>query len=304
MIFHENDGTFIKPNANADRHYTAGQGITVGWRHQDSDPIANALGIEAESTAVGLTFVQQIFTPTDFDAPFPPDNDRPHAGYLYLGGFWQRQEQNHFDHFEIDLGVVGPSSWAEGAQEWIHDIRGLRDPDWRTQLGDELAVNFSYRRKWRTTAWLKDSWAVQAIPEIGVDVGNVYRRAHAGLVLRGGFNIPDDFGPAELIDPGALTGRGLDGTSKCSFYVFAKATGRYVEWNTFIEGSNTRNPSRSVSLEPWLGELSAGIALDFRPYDGCTVGLTYSQRYYTREFEEQTTDDSIGAVAIRLRFDL
>ena len=309
-LFFENDGTFTRPNHNSDRHYTSGQGFAIARHQNGGDAIADALGLSADGTAVGLTLVQQIFTPDNIGPALPAANDRPYAGYLYLGGYWQREKDGVFDHVELDLGVVGPSSLAEPAQEWIHDVFDEPDPNWTTQLGDEFAYNLTLRRKWRMMLWGEAGfepgaefapgvWGLQLIPEVGLDVGNVYRRVNAGGTLRFGFNLPDDFGPARLTDPGSATGQPVPGLST---YAFVKGIGRYVEWNTFIEGSNERNPSRSVSLEPWVGEIGGGFAVDWRR-GNWTFSATYQQLYFSREFEEQTTDDGLGAIALRALYE-
>ncbi len=305
-LFFENDGTFTRPNHGSDRHYTSGQGFAIARHQNGGDAIADGLGISADGTAVGITLVQQIFTPDNIGPAIPDPNDRPYAGYLYLGGYWQREQNNVFDHVELDLGVVGPSSQAEAAQEWIHDVFDEPDPNWTTQLGDEFAYNLALRRKWRVDLWNSGVaneqsvfrphvWQLQAIPEVGLDVGNVYRRAHTGATLRFGFNLPDDYGAGRLVDPASATGRPVQGLST---YVFGRAIGRYVEWNTFIEGSNQRNPSLSVSLEPWQGEAGGGFAVDWRR-GNWTFNATYQQIFLSREFEQQTTDDGIGSIALR-----
>ncbi|MEM1109844.1 MAG: lipid A deacylase LpxR family protein [Planctomycetota bacterium] len=309
-VFFENDGTFADVIDKTDRHYTSGQGFAVAWHENAGDSIARAFDLPADGTALGLTLVQQIFTPEEINAPVLDPDDRPFAGYLYLGGFWQREYQNVFDHVEIDLGVVGPSSLAEQAQEWIHDVIDDIDPDWVDQLGDEFAYNLTLRRKWRIALWGEtvegdpgvfepQTWGLQLIPEVGVDVGNVYRRVNAGATLRYGFNLPDDFGPARLIDPGSATGKPVQGLSA---YVFGRGLGRYVEWNTFIEGSNERNPSEAVSLEPFHGEIGGGFAVDWRrgPW---TFNATYQLLRLSDEFEEQDVSNGFGSFALRARCD-
>lgn len=309
-LFFENDGTFTRPNHNSDRHYTSGQGFAIARHQNGGDGIADALSLDADGTAFGLTLVQQIYTPDNISVSVPDPDDRPYVGYLYLGTYWQRQHENVFDHVELDLGVVGPSSLAEQTQEWIHDLFAEVDPNWNTQLGDEFAYNLTLRRKWRFMLWEEgeaspgggyqpEVWGLQLIPEVGLDVGNVHRRINAGGTLRFGFNLPDDFGPARLIDPGSATGQSVQGLST---YAFVRGIGRYVEWNTFIEGSNERNPSRSVSLEPWVGEIGGGFAVDWR-HGNWTFGAAYQQTYFSREFEEQVTDDGLGSIALRVLYE-
>lgn len=309
-LYFENDGSFVGPRSNSDRHYTSGQGLSVAWHENGGNDIADALNLPSDGTAVGLTLVQQIFTPDGIgDVVLDPD-DRPYAGFLFLGGFWQREYQDVFDHVQLDIGVVGPSSLGEQAQEWIHDLIDDTDPNWIDQLGDEFAFNLTLRRKWRLDLWEQavagesssfspQTWGLQLIPEVGVDVGNVYRRANAGGTLRFGFNLPDDFGPPRLMDPGSATGGPVEGLST---YVFARGLGRYVEWNTFIEGSNERDPSQSVSLQPWVGEIGGGFAVDWRR-GNWSLSAAYQQTYLSQEFEEQTTDDSFGSIALRARYE-
>ncbi len=302
-LFYENDGTFLKPNHYTDRHYTSGQGFAVMWHDPAGDRLARALNLDADGTALGLTVVQQMFTPNNIDNPVPDPNDRPYAGYLYVGGFWQRHRGNVFDHVELDLGVVGPSSLAEPLQEWVHDVTDSPDPNWDGQLGDELAVNLAYRRKWRLdlgpamsdAGTMPEDFRWQLIPEVGLDVGTVYRRAHVGATLRGGINLPDDFGPGRLTDAGSATGRPLRGFSA---YGFAQAIGRYNEWNTFIEGSYSRNPSPSVSLVPFTAELSLGFAIEWRR-GNWVFQTAYRQTLLTDEFKEQIPTNTIASVALR-----
>lgn len=313
-VFYENDGRLMRSFAESDRHYTSGQGFAIAWHEHAGNGIADALNLDADGTALGLTLVQQMYTPDNIQASVADPDDRPYAGYLYLGGYWQRQQNDTnqsgvdvFDHVELNLGVVGPSSASDFNQEWVHDLFDQPDPNWDSQLGDEFVYNLTLRRKWRIDLFSAstgfepepDRWVWQFIPEVGLQVGNVYRRVHAGGTLRYGFNLPDDFGPARLIDPGSATGRPVQGLST---YVFGKVIGRYSAWNTFIEGSNRRNPSRSVSLEPFSGEFAAGFGVDWRK-NNWVFNATYQQFIFTREFEEQTTTDGLGTIALRVLYE-
>lgn len=295
--YFENDGTFVRPGGT-DRHYTSGQALSWVWHETGGDGIAEWLGVPADGTALGLVLGQQIFTPTDIKSGVADPNDRPFTGYLYLGTFWQREYEDVLDHVEIDLGITGENSLAENAQEWIHEITGDDDPDWSQQLDSEVAFNLTYRRKWRHDlgqSTLFDTpvdW--QLIPRFELDVGTVRRRVGVGADLRVGV-LPDDFGAGRFVDPAAATGAPVQGVSH---YAFVRAVGRYVEWNTFIEGSNYRDPSAAVSLEPFVGELAGGFAVEWRR-DHWVFNATYVQTLFTREFEEQDNADGLGSIALR-----
>lgn len=302
-FYFENDGTFARPNDNTDRHYTSGQGASVAWRGGGRG-IADALGLSTQNrTATGLVLAQQIFTPDNISLP-REDDDRPYAGYLFLGGFWQRQDNNLLDHVQIDVGVVGPSSLAEQTQEVVHDVFGAEDPDWSGQLGDELQVNLTLRRKWRvdlgesTAGGFPVKW--QLIPRLETDLGTTYRRAAAGGVLRVGYQLVDDFGPGGLTDLASETSDDFANIqSGVSVFVFGEAVVRYVEWNTFLDGSNSRDPSLSVSSQPWVGEFGGGFGVEWKR-GRVHSRLGYTQTYSTREFETQNGGNTVGSIALRI----
>lgn len=302
-FYFENDGTFLRPNDHTDRHYTSGQGASVAWRGAGRG-IADGLGLPAENrTALGLVVAQQMFTPDNVDEP-PRPGDRPYGGYLYLGGFWQREHREVFDHVQLDLGVVGPSSLAEQTQEAVHAFSYADDPDWSRQLRDEVQVNLTLRRKWRldlgetTLAGRPIGW--QLIPRAELDVGTTYRRVGAGALVRAGYRLPDDFGPGRLVDLASETSDGYaERKSGLSTYVFGQAVARYVEWNTFLDGSYGRNPSPAVSKEPWVGEFSGGFAVEWKRHR-MHARLAYMQTYSTPTFELQGRGNTVGSLALRV----
>lgn len=302
-FYFENDGTFVRPNDNTDRHYTSGQGFSVAWRGAGRG-IADRLGLPAsDRTAMGVLFAQQLFTPDNIAQPREAD-DRPFAGYLYVGGFWQRQRNDVFDHVQVDVGVVGPSSLGEQVQELVHEFTDADDPDWDGQLGDEFQFNLTLRRKWRfdlgqtSLAGRQIDW--QLIPRAELDVGTTYRRAAVGGLVRVGYRMPDDFGPGRLLDLASETSDFLaDRDTGLSTYVFGQAVGRYVEWNTFLDGSNSRDPSLSVSREPFVSELSAGFAVEWKRH-GVHTRVAYLQTVSSREFETQDGGNTVGSIAARV----
>jgi hypothetical protein len=312
-IFFENDGTFVRPNYNSDRHYTSGQGFHIAGPF---DPIIETELIRRPYSrdAIGFVFVQQIYAPENVTDPNPPRDDRPYAGFLYGGFFYQRQNYNlngidTLDHVQLDLGVIGPSSLAEQAQSEVHRLTGDADPQgWDTQLGDELQVQLNLRRQWRIDllgqsfddsqldpegAWLTD-FGVQLIPEVSVDVGTALRRTNAGAYFRLGTNLPDDFGPTRMTAPGSAAGLPVRGLST---YLFAGAVGRYVEWDTLLDGSYARDPSRSVEREPWQAEGTVGAAIEFSNA-AWNFKLTYSQTWLTHAFKKQALNDGYGSIGV------
>ena len=300
----ENDTDHAKPNNPSDEHYTFGGGFSLAhhpdwaWDLAQWMPFADGFG-EPDAVAVGYIVAQQIFTPENISLENPPRDDRPYAGYLFAGAFFQRARQISprlatMDHFQIDAGVIGPSSLAEDAQTSVHEAFGGTDPrGWDTQLPDEFAIQAFIRKKWRFDLDEPGAFDVQIIPQLGAAVGLVYRHLEASATLRTGWNVPNDFGPGRLEDVAAATGgprRGL------GFYVFARAGGRLVEHNVFLEGSNYHD-SRGVDEEPLVGELEGGLRLTWRG-DQWGIEAGYSQTHQTESFGRQDGGDSFGAYTL------
>jgi hypothetical protein len=304
-FFFENDGSFVKPNDNSDRHYTSGQGFHVGWPVAADDKLFSEEDDPAKEAA-GITLVQQIFTPENISIRPPDPTDRPYAGYLYSSFYYQIEKPHTpsistLDHIELQVGVVGESSGAEGMQKYIHDIFDeVRPEGWDSQLKDELAVQLNLRRHWRielldpqAESVARSGIELDLLPEVTLDVGTVHRRVGGGALLRLGANLPDDFGPGRLTRPAASTGEDLNGLSQ---YIFIGLRGSYNEWNTFLDGNYSENPSPSVDREPWVAEATYGAAIAWQT-GSWRFGFTYSQTLLTDRFENQSTDNGYGTIA-------
>lgn len=303
-LYWENDSTHAKPNNPTDEHYTFGGGFSVAhqpdwaWDVAEWMPFADAFG-RPDQVAVGYIAAIQIFTPEDIHLEDPPTNDRPYAGYLFGGAFFQRAKQLSpriatLDHFQLDIGVIGPSSLAEDAQTWVHEQSGATEPEgWQTQHPDEFAIQAFIRKKWRIDLDEPGEFDVQLIPQVGGALGLVYRHLEASATLRTGWNVPTDFGPGRLEDVAAATGGPRQGFG---FYVFGRAGGKFVDHNVFIEGSNYHD-SRGVDEEPLVGEFEGGLRFTWRG-DRWGLEAGYSQTHMTEAFETQDGGDSYGAYTL------
>ena len=310
-VISENDSPYYKWNSS-DRYYT--NGLAVSFAHQPRwaedlapyVPFAEQFG--PARTAAGYVAGQLIFTPDDITAEVPDPADRPYAGYLFGGVYWQRQSTGDavptLDHIQLDLGVVGPSSFAEGAQRNIHNVFGGDEPNgWDAQLRDEPTAQLTVRKKWRLDVLTPEpdadglaSFGVQIIPDAGVTVGNVWRYAELGATARLGVNLPDDFGPARINNLASFTGA-QKGDGRWSAYIFGRATGRAVEHDLTLEG-NSYKDSASVDAEPLVGELQAGFEVAYQ-WQHSAFTLGYSQTFLTEQFEGQDGWHSFGAYVLR-----
>lgn len=300
-----------------DRFYT--NGVKLGWSSADLEKFADtpyASGllplidripyINSPDYQKNLTFSfgQNIYTPDDTEATELLENDRPYAGWLYLGlGFvWKNADVRNT--LALNVGVVGSWSYAEEAQRLVHETRNLKVPQgWDNQLHNELGVVLVYERTWR---WPRHERRVgldwEFLPHLGAAVGNVATYANLGGELRVGINLPDDFGTA-TIGPAATTSTPVERgqTAERSrfdlgLYVFARADGRAVAHNIFLDG-NTFGNSASVDSKPFVADLSAGASLNYH-----NTKLTYAVTYRTEEFKGQEEGALFGSVTLNWTF--
>lgn len=300
----ENDGGVVKPNHDTDRYYTNGLKITVTHHPQLADRLADLLdsilplGGEPTQTAMGYAIGQKIYTPDHIELTALQPGDRPYAGWLYGGAFLQRQSGDVFDHLELNIGVIGPSSLAEDAQNWIHDLFGTDEArGWSNQLHDELGIDLIYRRKWRITVIERENSTLRGeiIPQAGFTLGNVHRHVEGGAVFRIGCHMPDDFGPGRLEDLVAATAR--RGEQQVGGYAFVGGQVRYVDHNVFLEGNNDHD-SHDVDEKSVIGQIMVGVVVNWRRFS-----ISYTQVFVTREFDGQDGTHSYGSILASFRKD-
>lgn len=303
--------------AGTDRQYTSG--VKFAWSSRDlanySDspyaspflPLFNLLPyINEKDYQKNLVFAlgQNIYTPDDTESFGLVKGDRPYAGWLYLGlgVVWKNAEVRN--SLVLNVGVVGSWSYAQEAQRLVHDARGLGHPNgWDNQLHNELGVLVTYERKWR---WPKHERRVgldwEFLPHAGIALGNVYTYANLGGELRAGLNLPDDFGTAS-IGPAATTSTPVDGRQGAErsrfdigLYLFARADGRAVAHNIFLDG-NTFGNSASVDRKWFVADISAGVAVNYK-----NTKLAYAFVYRTEEFYGQKEAQVFGTVSMNIAF--
>jgi len=286
-IYSENDSPHYKPNNTTDRQYTNGAGGSIDWQPQWARdiaphmPFAESFGhSEAHHYGAGIVFGQLMYTPDDITIAAPQPSDRPWGGYLFGGLYWQRvkPDRSVMDHIQLD------------------DPQG-----WDNQLPDEPTFNFQLRRKWRALSDTVDlglgPMEYEMLPAVGLSLGTRLRQASLGAVGRIGWKLPDDFGPARLLDPGDATATYPDGWSG---YLFGRLTGKAVQFDAMLDGTQF-NGSPSVDRKPLVGEAQLGLQLAYRAANW-HAALGYSQTFRTEQFEQQDGSHAFGAWTLAMSF--
>lgn len=238
----------------------------------------------------GMSVGHQIYTPHDTLSETLIPDDRPYAGWLYLG-FAFSYKHGLIGHFlDVDIGIIGPSALGQQVQNNFHHL--LREDKvygWKNGLHDEPTIQISYQERLRSYK----STNLDFFPYIGGSLGNVQIGAHVGGIVRFGTFLPDDFGPSR---PSASEGDSflsinLDTNPEHqSYYVFAGARGNALARNIFLDGNSFRS-SHHVTKIPLTFETDFGAGLLVSPF-----GLVW--RFVTRspEFEERKIFNSFASL--------
>lgn len=297
-IWWENDGAYVKPIAETDRHYTNGLKIDLGFRGGFLPDVMAALpGIghfENPRFGGGIAIRQLMYTGRDITDPDPPLDDRPYAGHLGLSFYGQRSDRFTFDHVEVELGVLGPLSGAQAVQEFIHSAVPKQDKPrgWPKQLNDEPTINLAWVRRWRTPRVELGGLAGEIIPEIGARLGTVRTGVEGGATVRIGYNLPDDFGPPMRIAGfrDVAGGWGDGSGNDWGLYAFGRVGAAFRAHDVFLDG-NVFSNSRSVDKRNTVGDIQVGLVGRLGKLE---VG--YAVSFTSREFNGQIGSDDYGTI--------
>jgi hypothetical protein len=288
-LYVENDGTFVKPVYRTDRHYT--DGAKLVYTHQ---PDCNFLKDYSRwngfgqndgqvSTALGYFFGQNIYTPDHTDAPALRDkHDRVFAGWLYGGIFAQRASDNQMEHLELNLGMIGPAARGKQTQDFVHSAIGVEKPEgWDNQLGDEVEADVTWLKRQRVDErYLKRTENFDSHLEYGFTAGSLHRNANLGIIFRYGLHLPNDFGPGRLEAPASAC---IEKPAEVQTeYLFTRIGGKLVQYDRFLSGLET---------EPAVAQFQVGVVYRYK-----SLEVSYSETFLTREYREQDSTDSYGAI--------
>lgn len=295
---------------DTDRHYTHGTRVEfitqpIKWISDAADKMPWFSSEEAFSdpkdklqARATISIGQSIYTPEDKTSTELVINERPYAGWLYIGfGIAANQGSRRYDKVQLEIGIIGPDSFAEDIQSQWHSVLGLYEPKgWENQLSNEPGIALYYeqaRRQGKHRTFLDLEYDI--IPHIGGCIGNVFTYCATGITARLGKNLYEDFGPPRIRPslPGSSYFR--TGTS-LSYYVFAGVEGRAVLQNIFLDG-NSFTDSHSVDKKIFVGDLQAGLVIQFDRFR-----VTYTQIYRTKEFRGQQKEDIFGSLSLSCQF--
>lgn len=254
--------------------------------------------------AISISIGQNIYTPEDIERSDLIEEDQPYAGIAYFAIGFQSKNSRQMDTLEFDMGVVGPRSYAEESQRFVHKwINSDHPKGWDNQLKNEPTLDVIYMRKRKLLqSGVGSDFGYDVIPHVGARLGNVFTYANAGTQVRFGWNLPNDFGTF-LIRPGCECNAPLDERDPRLFprerfgiHVFAAVDAHAVLRDISLDG-NTFRDSHRVDKEHLTANLMAGL--------GLTVGrfkISYAYVYQTKKFKAQKDEHIFGTITVSFSY--
>ncbi len=312
--------------ADTDENYT--NGLRLSWISGSRDPeqfgplqrLLRKLSGDAESRGLfrtlsgfsdpgdveynyGFSLTQFMFTPQDPKAPAAPPGQRPYAGWLGLDLSLHTKDAHALNSVGVALGITGRNSYAEEAQDFVHDIRGLEKfQGWDSQVPTELTLNLYYTQKRRLILLdpERGSFGIDGFGEWRIALGNFLTAANVGALVRFGWNLPENFSDPRL----SVTAYSHEPfrtdrhqRSDWSFYGMTGTLGAAVAHNITIDGPVFTDFDTGTSSEPFVGELYAGFGIRYR-----RVNFSYVHTFRSREFSGQRNSQSFGSLTLSYQF--
>ena len=322
-IFSEND--FFLFRDRTDIYYT--QGLKLEFlKKPRSDHKLNDfwpfLFKSGNQDIIGLTLGQNMYTPGDVTTNAISEDDRPYAGWLYVGLTTISNRESSSQRMTADLhfGVIGPIALGEPVQRGWHALINASDPQgWDHQIANEAGINLNLKYEIGLLSYLSSnkSLAFDFIPTAEILAGSVFNKMGIGTSLRISFlnssryfaNPIDSTGkiPSLLKENSRQEGQDRrKPTFKENFQLsnislFTRTSVRAVLWNSLLQGG-VFNPSSpytisSRDMERFYFDMDYGVTYS-TPY----FNISYSRAYRTKEFKQQPNSHQWGQFYLTLKF--
>ena len=296
----QGENSSISTSGLTDRYYT--NGLRLGFTSATADLPSFAatfghavLGDGQQRLTIDLS--QQIFTAKDTTSYDPPPGDRPFAGLLLATLGLLQDTDTTRSTLGLSVGMIGPSALGQSVQNGFHTLIGQDTiHGWGTQLHDEPVFELSGSRVWRIPLGRLGDFETDVLPDAAVGLGTVRVYAETGAQVRIGQGLDADFG-APRLRPGPSGGDAFARIRPFAWYAFAGGSGQVVGHDVTLNG-NTWRDSRSVTVQPLVGELHGGLALM-----AWGMRLSYTHVFQTQEFKHQKGGlHQFGSLALSVRF--
>lgn len=275
----------------SDRYYT--NGLFIDYRRaMDQSKLKSGLEKKIYEISAG----QKMYNPISGYAPDPARQDRPFAGYLYVGGAlsWFHTNESVLKT-SVEIGTTGPNSLAEDGQELLHNTVGFYELDgWQYQIKNEMAVNLSaqYTKLLHRTS----SNAVDFSFDGYANVGTTFSGAGAGILFRAG-GINQLFNSAYT---NAVIGNNAKTKAlvKREIFFYAKPQLNFVAYDATVQGSMFNNDSPvTFGVKPIVFAQQIGFN-----YSSQRFTFDFGMLFKTKEIKSSAKAHQYGSISMFYRF--
>jgi len=275
----------------SDRYYT--NGLFIDYRRaMDQSKLKNGLEKKIYEISAG----QKMYNPISGYAPDPAKQDRPFAGYLYVGGAlsWFHSNESVLKT-SVEIGTTGPNSLAEDGQELLHNTVGFYDLDgWQYQIKNEMAVNLSaqYTKLLHRTS----SNSIDFTFDGYANVGTTFSGAGAGILFRAG-GINQLFNSAYT---NAVIGHNPKTKTlvKREIFFYAKPQLNFVAYDATVQGSMFDNNSPvTFGVKPIVFAQQVGFN-----YSSQRFTFDFGMLFKTKEIKSSAKAHQYGSISMFYRF--
>ncbi len=300
-----------------DEFYTQGVRVSSRWALRPRRPD----GFEELGFAIG----QNIYTPLNIRTTDLATlrQDRPYAGWLYAAVLFRAvEESGPFSlrigadaagtgestlDLEVAAGVTGPEARGGAIQSGFHAL--LRDLSGNATMPPAPAGWAVYQTATRPTFDTSVRYqfdVLQASAALGAMTERTGSMLSARISPRARLDAGTTFDAVSLgleVRTGLIASRRLRARASLPFelYAFARADGRYVAYNGFIEGPLRNDVTTLVQREPRVADLDIGAVLRV---GGLELG--YAQLWRTSELRQTPPGarriHDVGQVTVALVF--
>lgn len=250
-----------------DRYYT--NGITLFYSYLNANSSASLLKKTTE-----FRLGQYIYTPRTRLANAIKDNDRPFAGYLFGEVNQTFFMKNHAVYQgTVQIGCVGPNSYAEEMQNGLHDGFSLRHVEgWQNQIKNTLALQtqFRFSQKLFTSA---TTTHFDAYFQGQATLGTVQTALNSGFFARIGLKNLQPIAHSNFYSGGVL------GTLKTEeLYFFIHPSLQYQAYDATVQGGlfGTQSPVE-LDLIRWRWHTAVGIKYRYNHFN-CQYTFFYRSK--------------------------
>lgn len=284
------DNDIIAPHAGRpdDHDYTHGTRLLLsfagvpGWAHRLTGNASACLSAEARRVgciAGTLELGQEIYTPR-IDGFEPVPGERPYTGWLYVSPGVHHISDTRVRSIRLLVGVTGPASLGEKAQDGIHSLLGEHERrGWRNQLRSEVGVAVAYDDRHVVERAVGGGVGAIALGW-GAIAGNVRTALHFDALARIGLRSNRAWSPDEL-----------EVRTPMRLYAIAGFRQELVVRDLFVDG-NTFHESVHAERIPVVRDFVLGFGMRREAF-----AMEYRWVQRGREYEAQPRAHAWGSLA-------